>query len=322
MKEKGVSSIVVIVIGIIIAAAAGSAYVITRGGGYPTVSISSVAVGNLDNEIRIYVLSGSIASGEWAYSVSATEGSYTWVIGTEPLDPVSVSLGTYDAGTWYVSLKHIDTGHIYFDDEPVTISVEVYPAIAATALSIDNEIVLNVLTGSIATGEWAYSVSATEGSYSWTTGTEALDAPSVSLGSYAAGTWYVNVKHLDSGHIYFTTDQSVTIFGGAVPPSATLNVTAKFNSDDNTVTLTITHQGGDSLVVSDLRLIADKGTTSLYDADLNLDNDNITTLTVGHSYPLDNFDAGGATSGSTISVKLIHKPSNQQIYSKSNVSVT
>jgi len=110
--------------------------------------------------------------------------------------------------------------------------------------------------------------------------------------------------------------------GGAVPPSATLNVTAKFNSDDNTVTLTITHQGGDSLVVSDLRLIADSSTASLYDKDLDLDNDNITTLTVGHSYPLDNFDAGGATSGSTISVKLIHKPSKQLIYSKSNVLLT
>jgi len=87
-----------------------------------------------------------------------------------------------------------------------------YPAVAMNAANDgDNGIKISVLSGSIAAGEWAYSVSATEGSYSWTTGTEALDAPSVSIGTYAAGTWFVNVKHLDSGHMYFSSDQTVTL---------------------------------------------------------------------------------------------------------------
>jgi len=88
-----------------------------------------------------------------------------------------------------------------------------YPAVSMNAqASGDNEIIITVLSGSIASGEWAYSVSATSGSYTWVTGTEALDAPSVTIASdLAAGTWYVNVKHIASGHIYFTTDQVVTL---------------------------------------------------------------------------------------------------------------
>jgi len=109
--------------------------------------------------------------------------------------------------------------------------------------------------------------------------------------------------------------------GGAVPPSATLNVTAKFNSADNTVTLTITHNGGDSLVASDIRLIADDGDAEPYEEKLN-DMGAPATLTVGHSYELENYNITDLGTGATISVKLIHIPSNQQIYSKSNVSLT
>lgn len=87
-----------------------------------------------------------------------------------------------------------------------------YPAISMNAESSgENGIKITVLSGSIAAGEWAYRVGSTDGGGSWVTGTEALDAPSVSIGTYAAGTWYVNVKHLDSGHLYFTSDQTVTL---------------------------------------------------------------------------------------------------------------
>ena len=174
--------------------------------GYPAISATSVKVG--DNEIRINVTTGSIPAGEWAYSISSTEGSYSWIQGTEELDAPYVSLGTYAAGTYYVSLKHIYSGHVYFWDQTITIS---YPAIIATsAKSGDNEIRINVLTGSIPAWEWAYSISVIEGSYSWTTGTEELDAPYVSLGTYAAGTYYVSLRHIYSGHFYFW-DQAITI---------------------------------------------------------------------------------------------------------------
>jgi hypothetical protein len=86
-----------------------------------------------------------------------------------------------------------------------------YPAVSMNAEVSDNNVKITVLSGSIATGEWQFSVQSTEDSHSWEDGTEVLDAPSVVLGSYAAGTWYVNIKHIDSGHIYFTTDQAVTV---------------------------------------------------------------------------------------------------------------
>jgi hypothetical protein len=121
VKEKGVSSIVVIAIAIIIAAAAGGIYIATRGGGYPDVSILGIVAGDFGSEIRIYVKSGFIPAGEWAYSVSATKGSYNWIIGAETWGSGSVDLGTYPLGTYYVSLKHVASGHVYFVDEPVTL---------------------------------------------------------------------------------------------------------------------------------------------------------------------------------------------------------
>jgi len=88
-----------------------------------------------------------------------------------------------------------------------------YPAISMNAeASGENGIKITVLSGSIAAGEWAYRYSTTEGVGTWTTGTEALDAPSVTIATnLIGGTYYVNVKHLDSGHLYFTSDQTVTI---------------------------------------------------------------------------------------------------------------
>ena len=87
---------------------------------YPAISATSAKYG--DNEIRINVLSGSIPALEWAYSVSTVEGSYSWIQGTEELDAPYVSLGTYAPRTYYVSLKHIDSGHIYFYDQTITTS--------------------------------------------------------------------------------------------------------------------------------------------------------------------------------------------------------
>jgi len=88
-----------------------------------------------------------------------------------------------------------------------------YPAISMNAAAQgDNQVILTVLSGSIAAGQWAYSVGSTQGSYSWVTPSYALSAPSVSLGSsYAAGTYYVNVKHIGTGHIYFNPDQVITL---------------------------------------------------------------------------------------------------------------
>jgi hypothetical protein len=90
-----------------------------------------------------------------------------------------------------------------------------YPAISMNAeASGDNQIIIRVLSGSIAAGQWAYYAGTTPSTSasSWTTGSSALAAPEVSLGSsYAHGTWYVNIKHVGTGHIYFSSDQVITL---------------------------------------------------------------------------------------------------------------
>lgn len=84
-----------------------------------------------ENTIRINVVAGSIPAGDWQYSVSSAPWSYSWTDGTEALDVPYVSLGTYATGTWYVSLRHKVSGHIYFANRLVTISGEVMPGVYA-----------------------------------------------------------------------------------------------------------------------------------------------------------------------------------------------
>lgn len=92
----------------------------TKAGGYPAVSLNVEAVG--DNQIRLDVLAGSIAAGQWAYSVSTTVGTYNWVTATVALIAPSVSLGSYPPGTYYVNVKQIPTGHVYFSyDQSITV---------------------------------------------------------------------------------------------------------------------------------------------------------------------------------------------------------
>ncbi len=86
----------------------------------PTLVAASPVVSN--GTIRINVLTGSIPSDDWDYSVSSTEGIYSWTTGTEQLDSPYVTLGTFAQGTYYVSLRYKPSGRIYFADTPVTIS--------------------------------------------------------------------------------------------------------------------------------------------------------------------------------------------------------
>lgn len=107
--------------------------------------------------------------------------------------------------------------------------------------------------------------------------------------------------------------------GGRIPPnppSVTLRITAK--NVGGTITLTIEHYGGDPILITDIRLIADNSATTQYEADLK-DLTAETLLTVGHSmevsYPAD------LNTGDTIRVQLIHIPSSQKIYDRSGILV-
>lgn len=104
--------------------------------------------------------------------------------------------------------------------------------------------------------------------------------------------------------------------GGAIPPSVSLSVTAENVGD--TIVLTIMHDGGDTLSIADIELIADNSATTQYEANLDI----LTTETylgVGHSievsYPAD------LDTGDTITVILVHLPSSQLIYYSTNVHV-
>lgn len=90
--------------------------------GPPEIPVLVAHPGIYDNTIRINVEFGSILAGYWDYSVSSTERSYSWTTGTEELDSPHITLGTFAQETYYVSLRHKPSGHIYFADQEATIT--------------------------------------------------------------------------------------------------------------------------------------------------------------------------------------------------------
>ena len=94
-------------------------YYVTTTGGYPAVAAVQRSV---DNDIRINVETGEIPTGDWQYAVETSEGNYNWIDGPVSLDAPYVTIASSQAaGTYYVSLKHKPSGHIYFADRKVTI---------------------------------------------------------------------------------------------------------------------------------------------------------------------------------------------------------
>jgi hypothetical protein len=94
-------------------------YYVTRAGGYPVVSMNAEAVGDT---IRLDVLSGSIAAGQWQWSVSTSANNYTWhdtdTLGALAAPSVELE-NSLPAGNYYVNVKHKTTGHIYFSSDQV-----------------------------------------------------------------------------------------------------------------------------------------------------------------------------------------------------------
>ena len=118
-KGQGATEYLLMLAAVLVIVAIAVYYVTTAGAGFPALTVTSAKV---DNEIRLNVTTGSIATNEWAYSVSSTEGEYSWTTGDVELKSPYVSLGEKTSGTYYVSLKHIDSGHLYFYDQARTIS--------------------------------------------------------------------------------------------------------------------------------------------------------------------------------------------------------
>ena len=109
----------IIILAAVLVVAAVAVYYVSKPPSFPPLSAVPANVGN---EIRINVGTGSISTGDWQYSVSTTEGNYDWTDGTVKLDAPYVTIeNDKTADTYYVSLKHKPSGHIYFADRTVTI---------------------------------------------------------------------------------------------------------------------------------------------------------------------------------------------------------
>ena len=118
-SSQGATEYLLILAAVLVVVAIAVYHVSTGGPSFPPLSATPA---NQDNEIRINVESGSIPTGDWQYSVSTSSGSYTWVDGGVKLQSPYVSLGTYAADNYYVSLKHKPSGYLYFTNRTVEIT--------------------------------------------------------------------------------------------------------------------------------------------------------------------------------------------------------
>jgi len=213
-----------------------------------------------------------------------------------------------------VYIIHKPNGEKIFASSTVAVQEGGYPAISAVVATSDNQISITVLSGSIPAGQWAYSVSSEAGSYNWITGTQALSAPSVSLGTYAYGTWYVNVKHIGTGHIYFNPDINVWLSRPPTPTALLSVVAHKVTS--TSYTLTISHEGGDDLSISDLEIMASMNSENMatypFPGTGTFSVGMQTTITCSYSPDV---------TGLVVTVYIIHNPSKQKIFASSTVAV-
>lgn len=96
-----------------------------------------------------------------------------------------------------------------------------FPPLSATEAKQDNEIRINVESGSIAAGDWQYKIKNEDGQYlqdggsfgateTWISGAAELKAPYASLGTFTSDNYWVSLRHRPSGHIYFA-DRAITI---------------------------------------------------------------------------------------------------------------
>jgi flagellin-like protein len=108
--------------------------------------------------------------------------------------------------------------------------------------------------------------------------------------------------------------------GRGTPPSAMLTVTAEISG--NNITLTISHEGGDDLVLKDLEIKASNDNVGGMETIKGTDLTGIagTTFNVGESGKV-TYTSTGIVSGDTITVFIIHTPTKQKLFSSSSVVV-
>jgi flagellin-like protein len=102
--------------------------------------------------------------------------------------------------------------------------------------------------------------------------------------------------------------------GRGAPPSARLTVTAA-NIDPTSVMITISHEGGDDLNISDIEVQASDTSGTMQTATLSPSSGTLSVggkLTATYSY-------GGSAGDKVITVYVIHKPSKQKLFSSARI---
>jgi len=109
--------------------------------------------------------------------------------------------------------------------------------------------------------------------------------------------------------------------GRGTPPSAMLTVTATIPAENQPITLTITHEGGDDLVFADLEVKADNSPTLMVTTKgTDLTGKIGTTFNVGEAVTM-TYNSTGISAGDTVTVFIIHTPSKQKLFSSSSIIV-
>jgi flagellin-like protein len=111
--------------------------------------------------------------------------------------------------------------------------------------------------------------------------------------------------------------------GRGAPPSAMLTVTAECSDNENNynVTLTVSHEGGDDLVPTDItvQVIENDGDMKTIQME-SMDGGGV-TFTVGKTVTT-TYGYGVYPLGEAITVYIIHEPSKQKMFSSSTVVVS
>lgn len=131
VKGQGSTEYLMILATVLVVAAA-VVYFVTSTGRYPAASVTAMSPPG-ENTIRINVETGSIAAGDWQWSIRDNQNRYydksadswisseVWNNGGEKLESAHVELGEFSSGVYYVSLKHKPSGHLYFSDKTVQV---------------------------------------------------------------------------------------------------------------------------------------------------------------------------------------------------------
>lgn len=173
---------------------------------------------------------------------------------------------------------------------------------------------INLDSSFVPAGQWSWSISIKPSVYAWEIGIMGLGPGTIPLKDnlVPGGKYYVSVRHNPSGHFYLS-NQLVNL-----PPNVQLMVTARANSD-NTITLTIRHNGGDNLSISDLEVrgVIGENNEIVQIAKLNPSAGVLSaggTMTATYPY-------GSDPRGKVVTVEIFHYPSRWYIFKSTTIIV-